>query len=335
MTVSLEQVNKRFGSTTVIDNLSATFRSGAISVLLGASGCGKTTTLRCIAGLETPDNGRIVISGLDAFWRAGGVALAPERRDIAMVFQSYALYPHMRVKDNLAFGLRRRSVPREEIERRVADVAGVLGLAGLLDRKPHALSGGQRQRVALARAIVNTPRALLLDEPLGALDLKLRQELQIELKHIQQHLGMTFVYVTHDQEEAMSVSDRIALMNAGRLEQVGVPADIYRKPASRFAAEFMGTTNLVEATKLGLAAPVWVSLRPEALRFAEEAPAGWQRVAGTIAHLEMLGPLTRLDVRLANGTILRAAILDAPQRVLAEGQAASLAFDATQLTVVP
>ena len=133
----------------------------------------------------------------------------------------------------------------------------------------------------------------------------------------------------------MSVSDRIALMNAGRLEQVGVPADIYRKPASRFAAEFMGTTNLVEATKLGLAAPVWVSLRPEALRFAEEAPAGWQRVAGTIVHLEMLGPLTRLDVRLANGTILRAAILDAPQRVLAEGQAATLAFDATQLTVVP
>jgi iron(III) transport system ATP-binding protein/putative spermidine/putrescine transport system ATP-binding protein len=189
--------------------------------------------------------------------------------------------------------------------------------------------------VAIARALVIRPQVLLFDEPLSNLDARLRVSMRGEIRELQKTLGITALYVTHDQEEAMSVSDRIALMNAGKLEQVGRPADIYRQPASRFAAEFMGTTNLLKAQALGLAAPVWVSLRPEALRFAEEAPAGWPRLSGTVARIEMLGPLTRLDVTLANGTLLRMATLDAPHHALAVTAVVSLAYDPARLVMLP
>ena len=327
--ITISGVRRTFGTVRAVDGVDLTVGEGEFFTLLGPSGCGKTTLLRMIAGFCELDEGEI------RFGDKRIDRLSAHRRDIGMVFQNYAVFPNLSVAGNVAYGLNARRVPAAEIGQRVEEALRLVQLQGYGERQPHQLSGGQLQRVAIARALVIRPQVLLFDEPLSNLDARLRVSMRGEIRSLQKSLGITSIYVTHDQEEAMSVSDRIALMNAGRLEQVGVPADIYRKPASRFAAEFMGTTNLVEATKLGLAAPVWVSLRPEALRFAEEASAGWQRVAGTIAHLEMLGPLTRLDVRLANGTILRAAILDAPQRVLAEGQAATLAFDATQLTVVP
>ena len=327
--IQIRNVHRTFGTVRAVDGVDLTVGEGEFFTLLGPSGCGKTTLLRMIAGFCELDEGEI------RFGDKRIDKLSAHRRDIGMVFQNYAVFPNLSVAGNVAYGLNARRVPAAEIGQRVEEALRLVQLQGYGERQPHQLSGGQLQRVAIARALVIRPQVLLFDEPLSNLDARLRVSMRGEIRSLQKSLGITSIYVTHDQEEAMSVSDRIALMNAGRLEQVGVPADIYRKPASRFAAEFMGTTNLVEATKLGLAAPVWVSLRPEALRFAEDAPAGWQRVAGTIVHLEMLGPLTRLDVRLANGTILRSAILDAPQRVLAEGQAATLAFDATQLTVVP
>ena len=225
-------------------------------------------------------------------------------------------------------GLGATAVPQPEFR-------GMEWYGGYGARQPHQLSGGQLQRVAIARALVIRPQVLLFDEPLSNLDARLRVSMRAEIRDLQKSLGITAIYVTHDQEEAMSVSDRIALMNAGRFEQVGTPVDIYRHPVSRFAAEFMGTTNLVEARQLGLAAPVWVSLRPEALRFAEEAPADWPRLAGIIVRAEMLGPITRLDMRLANGTVLRMATLDAPQRVLQADTPVTLAYDTSRLTVLP
>ena len=302
--LSVEGLVKRFGDVVALDGVSLRIASGELLTILGPSGSGKTTLLKVVAGFEIANEGRVRVDGEDI------TSLPPARRDIGMVFQNYAVFPNLSVAGNVAYGLNARRVPAAEIGQRVEEALRLVQLQGYGERQPHQLSGGQLQRVAIARALVIRPQVLLFDEPLSNLDARLRVSMRGEIRSLQKSLGITSIYVTHDQEEAMSVSDRIALMNAGRLEQVGVPADIYRKPASRFAAEFMGTTNLVEATKLGLAAPVWVSLRPEALRFAEEAPAGWQRVAGTIVHLEMLGPLTRLDVRLANGTILRAAILD-------------------------
>jgi len=251
------------------------------------------------------------------------------------VFQNYAVFPNLTVAGNVAYGLMARRVPADESARRVEEALALVQLAGYGERKPHELSGGQLQRVAIARALVIRPQVLLFDEPLSNLDARLRVSMRGEIRSLQKSLGITAIYVTHDQEEAMSVSDRIALMNAGKLEQVGLPVDIYRHPVSRFAAEFMGTTNLVKAQALGLAAPVWLSLRPEALRFAEQAPAGWPRLTATIAGLEMLGPLTRLDLRLADGTTLRMATLDTPQQVLTEGAVLSLSFDTARLMIVP
>ena len=327
--IHIKNVHRTFGTVRAVDGVDLTIGEGEFFTLLGPSGCGKTTLLRMIAGFCELDGGEI------RFGETRIDKLSAHRRDIGMVFQNYAVFPNLSVAGNVAYGLKARRVPADEIGPRVEEALRLVQLQGYGERQPHQLSGGQLQRVAIARALVIRPQVLLFDEPLSNLDARLRVSMRGEIRDLQKALGITSIYVTHDQEEAMSVSDRIALMNAGKLEQVGVPADIYRKPASRFAAEFMGTTNLVEATKLGLAAPVWVSLRPEVLRFAEEAPAGWHRVAGAITHVEMLGPLTRLDVRLANGTVLRAAMLDAPLLVLAEGQAVALAFDATRLTVVP
>jgi ABC-type Fe3+/spermidine/putrescine transport system ATPase subunit len=241
----------------------------------------------------------------------------------------------MTVAKNVAFGLERRKFSRADVERKVRDALDLVGLGALADRRPAQLSGGQQQRVALARTLVIEPEVLLLDEPLSNLDARLRVDMRSELRQLQRKLGITAIYVTHDQEEAMSVSDRIALMNAGRLEQVGVPVDIYRHPVSRFAAEFMGTTNLLAARALGRDDGTLVSLRPEALRFAADAPAGWPVLSGSVVRVELLGPIVRLDVRLGDGTILKAALLDAPEYQVQAGAAVRLAYDPARLTVLP
>ena len=240
--VELIGVSKRFDDLVAVDDLNLEFASGEFFTLLGPSGCGKTTTLRMIGGFEQPSEGRIRVEGADV------AGLPPHRRPTNTVFQSYALFPHLSVEDNVAFGLKRKRVPRAEIGRRVAAELERVGLAAEAKRRPAQLSGGMQQRVALARALVNLPKVLLLDEPLGALDLKLRKGLQIELKRIQREVGITFVYVTHDQEEALTMSDRIAVMNRGRVEQVGVPEDVYERPATTFVAGFIGVSNLMPAT---------------------------------------------------------------------------------------
>src|SRR4051812_22616386 len=327
--ITISNVRRTFGTVRAVDGVDLTVEEGEFFTLLGPSGCGKTTLLRMIAGFCELDSGDI------RFGERRIDRLPAHVRDIGMVFQNYAVFPNLTVAGNVAYGLRARRVPADEAVRRVEEALALVQLSGFGERQPHQLSGGQLQRVAIARALVIRPQVLLFDEPLSNLDARLRVSMRGEIRALQKALGITAIYVTHDQEEAMSVSDRIALMNAGRLEQVGVPVEIYRKPASRFAAEFMGTTNLVEARQLGLAAPVWLSLRPEALRFADEAPADWPRLAGTVARVEMLGPLSRFDVTLANGTLIRMATLDAPQRGVAVGDAVTLAYEHARLTVLP
>jgi ABC-type Fe3+/spermidine/putrescine transport system ATPase subunit len=321
--------SRSFGSVRAVDSIDLTVEQGEFFTLLGPSGCGKTTLLRMIAGFCELEAGEI------RFGARRIDKLPAHVRDIGMVFQNYAVFPNLSVAGNVAYGLRARRVPAGEIAGRVDEALALVQLSGYGERLPHQLSGGQLQRVAIARALVIRPQVLLFDEPLSNLDARLRVSMRAEIRALQKSLGITAIYVTHDQEEAMSVSDRIALMNSGRLEQIGVPVDIYRRPASRFAAEFMGTTNLLEARMLGLAAPVSVSLRPEALRFAEEAPAGWPHLPGVVAGIEMLGPITRLDVRLENGTILKMVVLDAPGHVVSEGQVVTLAYDPGRLTIVP
>ncbi len=243
--VELQNVTKRFGELTAVDSVNLELSGGEFFTLLGPSGCGKTTTLRMVAGFERPSQGTIRIDGADV------AQLPAHKRPTNTVFQSYALFPHLSVEDNVAFGLRRKRVAKGEIGRRVAAELERVGLAAEAKRRPAQLSGGQQQRVALARALVNLPKVLLLDEPLGALDLKLRKGLQIELKRIQREVGITFVYVTHDQEEALTMSDRIAVMNRGRVEQIGDPEDVYERPATTFVAGFIGVSNLMPAVVAG------------------------------------------------------------------------------------
>ena len=240
--VELVEVSRRFGSFAALDGVSLNIRRGEFISLLGPSGCGKTTLLRLIAGLDLPDAGRVLIGGRDA------AELPAHRRPVNTVFQSYALFPHLSVQDNVAFGLRMKKVSSSEICKRVATVLELVEITGLAARKPAQLSGGQKQRVALARAIVNEPQVLLLDEPLAALDLKLRRQLQAELRALQRRLGITFVFVTHDQDEALAMSDRIAVLNAGRIEQLGAAAELYEQPRTRFVAQFLGSCNLLEGT---------------------------------------------------------------------------------------
>jgi ABC-type Fe3+/spermidine/putrescine transport system ATPase subunit len=327
--ITITDASRRFGSVQAVDHVDLTVEEGEFFTLLGPSGCGKTTLLRMIAGFCELDSGEI------HFGDKRIDRLPAHVRDIGMVFQNYAVFPNLSVAGNVAYGLRARRVPAAEMAERVDEALALVQLSGFGERKPHQLSGGQLQRVAIARALVIRPQVLLFDEPLSNLDARLRVSMRGEIRALQKSLGITAIYVTHDQEEAMSVSDRIALMNAGRLEQVGLPVDIYRHPVSRFAAEFMGTTNLIKAQALGLAAPVWLSLRPEALRFADEAPAAWPRLAATVAYVEMLGPLTRLDLTLANGTPIKMATLDAPQYTLQVGGAVSIAYDPARLKIVP
>ena len=301
--VRLEGVEKRYGDVVAVDGIDLDVRDGEFFSMLGPSGSGKTTTLRMIAGFEQPSAGRILLHGADV------TAIPPFDRDVNTVFQDYALFPHLSVGDNVAYGLMVRKVPREERTTRVTDALRMVRLEGYEHRKPAQLSGGQRQRVALARALVNRPRVLLLDEPLGALDLKLREEMQIELKAIQQQVGITFIYVTHDQEEALTMSDRLAVFNAGRIEQLGSPADVYERPATRFVAGFVGTSNLLtgDVARTILGRPGTFTIRPEKIRLApvDAAPGADESSAlGTIHSVVYLGPDTRYIVELEAGARL-------------------------------
>ena len=286
-----------------VDGVDLEIADGEFFSMLGPSGSGKTTTLRMIAGFELPTEGRVWLHGVDVTNRP------PFERDVNTVFQDYALFPHMNVGDNVAYGLTVRKVPKAERERRVAEALGMVRLTGYERRKPGQLSGGQRQRVALARALVNRPRVLLLDEPLGALDLKLREEMQLELKAIQREVGITFVYVTHDQEEALTMSDRLAVFNRGRIEQVGAPADVYERPRTPFVAGFVGTSNLLrgEVAQAIVGQAGTFTVRPEKIRLAApDTPVGPDETSATgrIRSVVYLGPDTRYVVTLDAGSEL-------------------------------
>jgi spermidine/putrescine transport system ATP-binding protein len=326
--LELRHLSKRFGDFSAVDDLSLEIAAGEFLTLLGASGSGKTTTLRMIAGFEPPTAGEIFMAGTPIG------ALPPFKRDINTVFQHYALFPHMSVRENIGYGLRMRGVPAAEREEQVTRALEMVQLGELGRRAPRQLSGGQQQRVALARVLVNRPRVLLLDEPLGALDLKLRKEMQLELKHLQSHLGITFVYVTHDQEEALTMSDRIVLMRQGRIEQIGAPRDLYDRPASRYVADFIGETNLLPGvvaesgdgmvvlraagttlralsdTPLAPGAEAWLTVRPEAIELTDSAmtPEGWNRVAGTVREAVYAGSTLRVHVALESGQRLVAHV---------------------------
>jgi putative spermidine/putrescine transport system ATP-binding protein len=285
--VRLRGLRKEYGDVTAVDGVDLEIGRGEFFTLLGPSGSGKTTTLRVIAGFERPDAGSVELGGVDVSRQP------PFERDVNTVFQDYALFPHMTVGQNVEYGLRVRKVPRAERRRRAGQALGVVRLSGYERRRPGQLSGGQRQRVALARAIVNNPRVLLLDEPLGALDLKLRQQLQIELKQLQQELGITFLYVTHDQEEALTMSDRIAVFNGGRIEQVGSPAEVYEHPASEFVAGFIGTSNVIERDGRAF------TVRPEKIRLLPENAQEGE--SGSVRAAVYLGAVTRFVVALDRG----------------------------------
>jgi putative spermidine/putrescine transport system ATP-binding protein len=290
--VRLVDVQKTYGDVVAVGGVDLDIAPGEFFTFLGPSGSGKTTTLRLIAGFERPDGGRVELHGRDV------TRVAPYERDVNTVFQDYALFPHMTVGDNVGYGLRVKGVARRERARRVAEALELVRLPDVARRKPIQLSGGQRQRIALARSLVNRPRVLLLDEPLGALDLKLRQEMQVELKRIQQDVGLTFVYVTHDQEEALTMSDRLAVFNDGRIEQLGAPAEVYERPATEFVAGFIGVSNVIERGGKRF------TVRPEKIHMldaTEEAASGDAVESGRIRDVAYVGMFTRYTVELDSG----------------------------------
>jgi spermidine/putrescine transport system ATP-binding protein len=314
--VRLERVTKRFDEVVAVDDLSVQIPPGSFFALLGPSGCGKTTTLRMIGGFEEPDAGTIYLGDRTV------TGLPPYKRDVNTVFQSYALFPHLTIFENVAFGLRRKGLKGPQLDGRVREILSLVDLAGVERRKPRQLSGGQQQRVALARALVNRPQVLLLDEPLGALDLKLRKQMQLELKALQHDMGITFVHVTHDQEEAMTMADQIAVMNNGRIEQLGSPAELYERPRTAFVARFLGASNLLPGTVAGsgvvrldgggevrIAADslpesgtrVAVGIRPEKLAFG--AREGRNRLAGTVVESAYVGVATQYIVDTPSGRL--------------------------------
>ncbi|SEG86917.1 spermidine/putrescine transport system ATP-binding protein [Thermomonospora echinospora] len=334
-----------------VKGLDLTIGEGEFFSLLGPSGCGKTTTMRMIAGFEEPTEGEVFLHGQKV------TGVPAHRRDVNMVFQSYALFPHMSVFENVAFGLRRKGVERSEITRRVGEMLEIVDLAGREKRRPGQMSGGQQQRVALARALVNRPRALLLDEPLGALDLKLRQQMQVELKRIQREVGVTFVYVTHDQGEALTMSDRIAVMNDGSLEQLGTPRDIYEHPASKFVAGFIGTSNLLsgevaevadgravlaygpgerivvplrEGTAVSGGQHVELTVRPEKIELHTEPPAGdGSMIRGTVSEVVYLGTSTNYQVVTSAGAdvVVFTQNVNSAEDIAARGDSVWLSWD--------
>jgi putrescine transport system ATP-binding protein len=325
--IRIDSVTKRFGDFTAVSEVSLDIYQGEIFCLLGGSGCGKTTLLRMLAGFEAPTSGRIFIDGVDM------AGVPPYERPVNMMFQSYALFPHMNAEQNIGFGLKQEGVPRAEIARRVADMVGIVKLNGFEHRKPHQLSGGQRQRVALARALIKRPKLLLLDEPLAALDKKLREHTQFELMSIQERLGVTFVVVTHDQEEAMTLASRIGVMNHGRIVQVGTPHEIYEFPGTRFVADFIGNVNMfegrivedeadhvvIQSPELGVpifvghgvsAAPdavVWTAVRPEKIMVTRGAPtdATYNAAQGTVKEIAYMGDMSVYIVQLDSGKSIR------------------------------
>ena len=286
--VELRGVTKRFDDVVAVDNIDLSVKNGEFLSLLGPSGCGKTTTLRLIAGFEQPEEGEILIAGEDV------AGLPPYKRDVNTVFQSYALFPHLNVLDNVAYGLKQRGLRKPARENKAREALGLVRLEQLERRKPRQLSGGQQQRVALARALVMEPKVLLLDEPLGALDLRVRKQLQIELKRIQHSVGITFVYVTHDQEEALVMSDRVAVMHAGKIEQLGPPRQIYDEPASRFVADFIGETNFIKQNGRV------VAVRPERLQISRATEATRGGLGGEIVTTMVIGPAIQCLVRTDN-----------------------------------
>jgi spermidine/putrescine transport system ATP-binding protein len=357
--VRLVGLRKAFGDVVAVDGVDLDIRAGEFFSLLGPSGCGKTTTLRMIGGFELPTDGRILVGSRDV------TTEPPERRPVNMVFQSYALFPHLTVFENIAFGLRRRKAPDAEVRARVGEALDLVRLGGYDRRRPDQLSGGQQQRVALARALVNRPQVLLLDEPLGALDLKLRRELQVELKRVQLEVGITFIYVTHDQEEALALSDRIAVMDRGRVEQLGSPEELYDRPHSRFVAGFIGTTNLLEAVvervdgpvavvrladgerglaKAGAAAggdTVDVAIRPEAIHLEPANPGdpppsdtSGMALGGEILQSAYLGTAVSFRVRTVGGETLAVVVPRGHQR-FGIGDAVRVRWHADDAMVLP
>jgi spermidine/putrescine transport system ATP-binding protein len=343
--IRLEQVVKRFDDVVAVDGITLEIPSGTFFALLGPSGCGKTTTLRMIGGFEEPDEGAIYLGEHDV------VGLPPYRRDVNTVFQSYALFPHLSVFENVAFGPRRKGVDGKQLRGRVDEILKLVGLEGAGGRKPRQLSGGQQQRVALARALVNRPQVLLLDEPLGALDLKLRKQMQLELKQIQHELGLTFVHVTHDQEEAMTMADAIAVMKDGRIEQLGAPAELYERPATVFVAGFLGVSNLlrgtvegpdairlhdgtvVQAAVNGRSGAVAAGVRPEKITIG--TGGGANELAGTIAETAYIGVATQVVVRTPAGMVqVFVQNIDAGGRMPAPGTDVILSWAPTSTFIV-
>jgi putrescine transport system ATP-binding protein len=290
--VRIEGITKRFGPITAVDRVDLAIERGELFALLGGSGCGKTTLLRLLAGFETPDAGRILIDGEDM------AGVPPHRRPVNMMFQSYALFPHMSVADNVGYGLRREGLPKREIAERVTEALDQVKLADHGARRPAQLSGGQRQRVALARALVKRPKLLLLDEPLAALDRKLREGTRFELVRLQEQLGLTFVMVTHDQEEAMSMASRLAVMDLGRIKQVGTPHEVYERPCSRFVADFIGVANILPLGER------WLALRPEKIALSVAPPDVAHRVAGEIVDIAYEGGRSLYRVATESGVLL-------------------------------